>query len=65
MAKIINIEEIKQRKNLRNQIELNTDDETMNVWLKGISVGYHLDGNEELKMYFLRGLELGFETNLV
>lgn len=64
MEKVININELRKRKNVKNKIEINTNDPTMNVWLKGISVGYYLNGDEELKMYFLRGLELGFETNL-
>lgn len=61
-TKIIDINELKKRKSIRQKMQANQDP-TMDSWLKGILVGYQLEGDAEKKEYFLRGLALGFEAS--
>jgi len=62
-AKIIDINELKTQRKLRDLAELNAEqDPTMDAWIKGILVGHQLRGDKILREYFLRGLALGFET---
>lgn len=61
-TKIININDLKKRKNIKQKMQANQDP-TMDSWLKGILVGYQLEGDAEKKEYFLRGLTLGFEAS--
>ena len=61
-AKIININDLKKQKKIRDLAELEGRDSTTDAWLKGILVGHQLMGDTILREYFLRGLALGFET---
>ena len=59
-TKIININDI--RKNNKVIEFKQTQDPAMQAWLRGIMAGYRLGGDCNLYEYYIRGLNLGFDT---
>ncbi len=54
-CKIIKIEDLRKQKEEKK-------DPAMKAWLQGILSGYELKGDCDLYEYFIRGLNLGFDT---
>ncbi len=59
--KIIKFEDLKKSKKVMRFEQ--SKDPAMQAWLRGVMAGYRLGGDCNLYEYYIRGLNLGFETS--